>query len=261
MHSSEDCPIVFQPGRQYSVEEFLSLNDWLKSHEFVFEGNLISHFERNQDKTLSPIPAVTMEKEGVVAEIIFQLEYWNTNSKQNGFCTGSQGGYKFGEGIIRVPDVAFTPRNTYCGLSDQQSRTFQGDLFCPTFVVEVDDFSSPSLLDALTTKFRNTYFPAGVRLGWLLDPINKTIFTFMRDSNGVVQRRRRQWYDGNGNARKLSGGLELPSFMLKLQRIDNKLSKNKASPSAPDRSRLNCPKCDQVFFLKQNFMEHFLDDH
>jgi hypothetical protein len=51
--------------------------------------------------------------------------------------------------------------------------------FSLTFAVEVDDLSMTSKLNTLTSKFIDTCFPAGVRLGWLIDPINKMIYTFM----------------------------------------------------------------------------------
>jgi hypothetical protein len=44
----------------------------------------------------------------------------------------------------------------------QQRRTFQGALFSPTFAVEVDNLSTAFKLNTLTSKFKDTYFPAGV---------------------------------------------------------------------------------------------------
>jgi len=75
-------------------------------------------------------------------------------------------------------------------------------------------------LNTLTSKFKETYVPAGVQLGWLVDPINKTIFTFKKESDGVVRRRPHQWYDSNNNAGVLSGGEVLPGFTLSLEEID-----------------------------------------
>ena len=107
---------------------------------------------------------------------------------------------------VKAPDVAFTPKDIYCGLDAQQLDTFQGAPFYPIFVVEVDDLSTASKLNTLTSKFLETYFPAGVELGWLVDPINKTIFTFKKESDDVVGRRPHQWYDSNNNPGVLSGG-------------------------------------------------------
>jgi Uma2 family endonuclease len=221
---SEDCPINYQPNSCYSLETFIEFNEWLNAHEFVIDGNPISHFERNPDGTLLPVTQAPIEKEAAAAEILIQLGIWNINFKQHGTCTSSQGGFKFGAGTIRAPDVAFTPRDAYCALDDRQRRTFQGAAFCPTFVVEVDDISSSSTLNMLTNKFKDTYFPAGVKLGWLIDPINKTIYTFTEVSDGVVRRRPHQWYGDDGKPGVLKGGSVLPEFVLKLEKIDQALS-------------------------------------
>jgi Uma2 family endonuclease len=44
----------------------------------------------------------------------------------------------------------------------------------------VEDVSVTSKLEELTKKFKNEYFPAGVRLGWLVDPINEQIYIFKK---------------------------------------------------------------------------------
>jgi len=224
MLSSEDCPIDYKPDRFYTLKEFAAFNDWLKTHEFIIDDIPISHFERESDGRLLPMPQVPIEKEGPVGEIFGQLRDWNNYTEQHGVPTSSQGGFNFGAGTVRAPDVAFTPRDVYCALDVQQRRTFQGAPFSPTFVVEVDNLSMASNLNTLTIKFKDTYFPAGVRLGWLIDPINKTIYTFMRESDGVVRRRPHQWYGDDGNPGVLKGGEVLPGFTLRLEKIDQLLS-------------------------------------
>jgi Uma2 family endonuclease len=72
-------------------------------------------------------------------------------------------------------------------------------------------------LNELTAKFKETYFPAGVQLGWLIDPINKKIFVFKRDRNGLVRRYSHSWSD-------VSGGDVLPGFLLKISNIDEAVS-------------------------------------
>lgn len=179
----------------------MAFNDWLETNDFIVDGVTISHFERKSDGRLVPIPHVVIGKEGPVAEILHQLQSWNKITKQHGVCTSSWAALK-----VKAPDVAFTPKDIYCGLDAQQLDTFQGAPFYPIFVVEVDDLSTASKLNTLTSKFLETYFPAGVELGWLVDPINKTIFTFKKESDDVVGRRPHQWYDSNNNPGVLSGG-------------------------------------------------------
>ena len=161
---------------------------------------------------------------GPLSRRLLQLRAWNRNTGQYGVPTTSSGGFNSGDGEIKAPDVAFTPGDVYSALDEQQLSTFQGAPFSPTFAVEVDDLSTTSKLNTLTSKFKDTYFPSGVQLGWLIDPVNKTIYTFMRGSDGVVRRRSHRWYDDDGNARILMGGEVLPGFTLKLKKIDYLLS-------------------------------------
>ena len=85
MVSSEDCPIDYEPNHFYTVEEFLALNDWLETHEFIVDGIPISHFERESDGRLVPIPPAVFIKEAAVGEIFGQLRDWNINTRQKGF--------------------------------------------------------------------------------------------------------------------------------------------------------------------------------
>jgi len=178
--------------RYYTIEEFEEINDWLKTKPVDLNEHsknrfkdleTISHFEY-ENGYLIPMPETPIEKEGAVCEISRQLANWNIQTGENGVPTTSQGGFDFsvmlGDRTIRAPDVAFTPKETYRTLSAEQLRTFRGKPFHPSFVVEVEDVSRAFKLAELTTKFKETYFPAGVDLGWLLDPINKVIFTFKK---------------------------------------------------------------------------------
>jgi hypothetical protein len=122
----------------------------------------------------------------------------------------------------------------------------------------------------------DTYFPAGVRLGWLIDPINKMIYTFMRESDGVVRRRPHQWYTNDGSPGVLKGGEVLPGFTLRLEKLDQLLSQVwfclislrhlnwpqvKPHSGGPSRRRISCPGCDKTFFSKPKFLEHFQEEH
>ena len=224
MLSSENCPIDYKPDRFYTLKAFLAVNDWLKTHELIIDGIPISSFERESDGRLVPIPPVPIEEESAVGEIFGQLRDWNNHTGQHGVPTTSQGGFNFGAGAVKAPDVAFTPRDVYRALDVQQRETFEGAPFSPNFVVEVDNLSTASKLNNLTSKFKDTYFPAGVQLGWLIDPINKKIYTFMRESDGVVRRRPHQWYRNDGLPEVLKGGEVLPGFILRLEKIDQLLS-------------------------------------
>lgn len=216
-------------ARRYTFKEFETINERLKTNpvglndlskkRFGFEGH-INHFEYDAG-FLIPMPETPIEKEATAGEIFAQLRNWNVQTGQNGVPTTSQGGFNFTVVLsgktIRAPDVAFTPKETYRGLSAKQRRTFRGKPFHPSFVVEVEDLSPRTKLGDLTSKFKETYFPAGVMLGWLIDPINKTIYTFKKDRNGTVRRRNHGWRD-------ISGGNILPDFTLEIWEIEQAIS-------------------------------------
>ena len=148
-------------------------------------GTPISHFNLDSKKHLIPMPQTPIKKEAAVGEIFRQLANWNIRTHQNGVPTSSQGGFNFC-GQIRAPDVAFTSKEVYRALNDKQRRSFQGKLFSPTFAVEVEDLDATGKLSELTDTFKDMYFPAGLKLGWLVDPINKVVYVFKRDKDDTV---------------------------------------------------------------------------
>ena len=216
------------PDRAYSLKEFEGINDSLKVHEVEIDGIPVSHFDRDEKGQLIPMPQTPILKEVAVGEIFRQLANWNIQTRQNGAPTTSQGGFYFGE-EIRAPDVAFTPSEVYRGLNEDQLHTFQGALFSPTFVVEVENVAAMRKLNQLTDKFKTTYFPAGVELGWLVDPVNQEIYVFRRDKDGVVRRRSHNWYDGEGNPTVVDGRDVLPGFKLQMWKIDEAISQVRLS--------------------------------
>ncbi len=213
----------YTPDRVYTLDEFEGFNSWLKTHDLVINEAPISHFERDAKGRLIPMPQTPIGREAAVSEITGQLRNWNVQTQQNGVVTSSQGGFKLPGGIV-APDVAFTPKQIYRQLTQQQQETFQGPAFCPTFVVEVETLSARNNFDNLTAKFKETYFPAGVKLGWLVDPLNRTFYVFTRDRDNTVRRRQHQWVDDNNEATVVPGLDVLPGFQLKLWRIDEVLS-------------------------------------
>jgi Uma2 family endonuclease len=165
-----------------------------------------------------------IEKAAAVAEIVRQLANWNVYTAQNGVVTSSQGGFLLGHGTIRAPDVAFTSQATYSKLTQQQRLSFKGAPFSPVFVVEVDDLTNQHKLDSLTKKIKETYFPSGVRLAWLLDATHQIFFTFSSTTAGVVRRYLPHWSDKDGEPAVVRGGDVLPGFRVELLRIDNAIS-------------------------------------
>ncbi|KAL1920698.1 uncharacterized protein VTP21DRAFT_1075 [Calcarisporiella thermophila] len=249
----------YSPDRVYTIEQFEKINDWLKTHDIVIDGIPISHFERDLKGRLIPMPQSPISKEAVVAEILGQLRRWNICTQQNGIVTSSQGGFNFavlGGREIKAPDIAFTPKETFRALDQQQLRTFQGQPFHPTFVVEVEDVSRPSKLAELTEKFKGSYFPAGVELGWLIDPDNKKIYVFKKTRNGSVRRYSHEW-------KNVSGGNVLPRFVLKIRLVEDVISQepSESGSSSQGNLEIHCPECTEIFSDRFSFVSHYEDEH
>ena len=225
LHNEKLKTFSYNPDDTYSLEEFEKISDSLKAHEVRINDTPVSHFDRDSNGHLIPVSQTPILKEVAAGEIFRQLANWNIQTRQNGATTMSQGGFDFAEGI-RAPDVAFTPSEVYRGLDENQFHTFQGDLFSPTFGVEIENVSK---LNELTDKFKTMYFPAGVELGWLVDPVNQEIYVFTRDRDDVVRRRNHDWYDDDDNPTVVHGRDVLPGFKLQLWKIDKAISQVRLS--------------------------------
>ena len=173
----------------------------------------------------------------VVAKITAKLGLWTTCSGEGGRVTTSAGAFIFGTDV-RMPDVAYTPRNTHRNLSSESTWTYRGEPFVPTFVVEIDKLSGQgSQRSALDRKMRDDYFQHGVQLGWLIDPRPdfQRMYEYYRDGNGGVQ------CSDNIAWRDLHGGNVLPGFTLLGDDLDMVLNQDSGSSSEEEEIDFVCP--------------------
>ncbi len=112
----------------------------------------------------------------------FALETWNIGQGSPGMTTGSSAAYRLPNGAIRGPDGAWTLTENVAPPRTDPPQTWP---FCPDFVVEIrsPSQSRPSDLAALLDKMRE-YQDNGARLGWLLDPLERTVRIYRA---GVVE--------------------------------------------------------------------------
>jgi Uma2 family endonuclease len=209
----------YKPNLSYSIETFEAINDWLKTNTLEIDGTPVNGFEHDSKGRLIPMPPVPLGKEIAVLEIGRQLSNWNLFSAQPGAVSSSQGGFLIGPGMIKAPDVAFTPSGICSTLTQNQQFSFRGAPFCPIFVVELDDLTIERKLVDLTAKIEDSYFPSGVQLAWLVDPVNKIFYVFKRTKAGVIRRCLHPWYK-NDQPAVIKGGNVLPGFELQLSKID-----------------------------------------
>ncbi|HUE82394.1 MAG TPA: Uma2 family endonuclease [Pyrinomonadaceae bacterium] len=114
----------------------------------------------------------------------------------------SSTGFKLPNGATRSPDVSWIQNERWEALAEEDKEVFAP--LCPDFVVEL---RSPSdQLDFLQAKMRE-YVGNGARLGWLIDPLERTVYIYRQGAE--VKRLADQ--------PTLSGGPLLPGLTLDLK--------------------------------------------
>jgi len=106
------------------------------------------------------------------AEITLQLRTW---AKQDGtgVVTDSSAGFKLPNGADRSPDGAWIRHERLVTLTPEQQEKFLP--LCPDFVIELR--SPTDSLTLLLAKMQE-YLDNGVRLGWLIDPIQRRVYVY-----------------------------------------------------------------------------------
>ena len=107
-------------------------------------------------------------------------------------------------GAKRSPDVSWIRRERWDALTQQQKDGYPP--LCPDFVVELR--LPTDVLSELQAKIRE-YMDNGARLGWLINPQDRTALIYRLDQPVVVLQ----------SPTSLSGEDVLPGFVLDLQRI------------------------------------------
>lgn len=209
----------------------------------------------------TPYRMVVYGNEKVAAKITRVLDVWTTWSRQGGRVTTSQGAFvldrRTAKPTIRLPDVAYTPRQVDRNLVENQVWTYRGDPFVPSFVVEIDKLKGRnSQRKALDRKMRDEYFPNGVQLGWLIDPRpqHRIMYEYKLNADGQVYREHvRKW-------RNLDGGNVLPGFLLNKIDLDMVLNQDAGSSSEDEDDEVDfmCPerKCRKRCLSRGEWTAH-----
>lgn len=102
-----------------------------------------------------------------------EVYLWDREQGFPGVPTGPTSGYRLPNGALRVPDAAWTALGN---VRTKPPGDPGGRPYCPHFVVEVRSTSQsrPSDLAELLAKMQE-YIDNGALLGWLFDPIERTV--------------------------------------------------------------------------------------
>lgn len=185
---------VLKTGRRYTDKQ-------LSSIDAANEGWRI---ETNADGDLEIMPPPFPETSLINNELNFRLTAWSKKNKR-GVVFESSAKFTLPNGAKRMPDTAWILRERYYALSEKErSKTFAR--IAPDFVIELRSVSDR--LPVLRKKMQE-YIENGVRLGWLIDPVEKKVHVYRE--NGSV--------DILKDAKFVSGEDVLPKFKLDLTDI------------------------------------------
>lgn len=160
-------------------------------------------FERNADGSVIIVTPPVGGSGRRSGQVYGQLFVWAMNDG-SGEPFDASTGFTLPNGAVRSPDASWISSKRWDALSEEQQDTFTN--LAPDFVAEVRSKS-----DKLTTlrKKMAEYIQQGVRLGWLIDPITKTVEIY----------RASQPPQRFENLKTLRAGSELPGFVLDLKPI------------------------------------------
>jgi Uma2 family endonuclease len=125
------------------------------------------NFELTANGELVTMPPVGWESSKKNLNLASQLYQWNLKSRL-GEVFDSSGGFVLPSGAVRSPDVTWIAQEKLAGLST--AVTFPA--IVPDFVIELR--SKSDSLTTLQAKMQE-YRENGVRLGWLVNPQQKTV--------------------------------------------------------------------------------------
>lgn len=160
--------------------------------------------ETNADGDFEIMPPPFPETSRKNWDINMQLGNWAKKNKK-GVCFESSAKFTLPNGAKRMPDAAWILKDRYFALSERE-RSKRFSRIAPDFVIELRSISDR--LPMLKKKMAE-YIENGVRLAWLIDPLEKRVHVY--NENGTVEVLE--------NPRHISGDKVLPKFKLDLSEI------------------------------------------
>lgn len=130
------------------------------------------------DGTLFIIPPVHLDSGHFELEIAGELRnYAKKSSKGRTF--GSSTGFKLPDGSTRAADAAWVSDEQIARLSSEERKSFAR--LVPEFIVEIR--SDTDRLARLQKKMTDTWIANGVRLAWLIDPVEQKAYIYRADGS------------------------------------------------------------------------------
>ncbi len=171
--------------------------------EFCAAGNRDVRAELTKNGDVILMPPTGFQTSDRNLEILLQLGTWAKKDK-TGTATESNAGFILPNGATRSPDAAWTRKSRLEKFTDADKKKFLP--LCPDFVVELR--SASDTVKDLREKMEE-YIENGAKLGWLIDPPNKTVYIYRPNAKTEILK----------NAKTISGEDLLKDFNLDLEEI------------------------------------------
>jgi Uma2 family endonuclease len=134
--------------------------------------------ELEPDGTLTIMPPTHFDSGHFELEIAGELR--NYAKKQGtGLAFGSSAGFKLPDGSTRAADAAWVSNEQVARLTPKERKSFARVV--PEFVVELR--SDTDRLAHLKGKMTNAWIANGVRLAWLIDPVEQKAYIYRADGS------------------------------------------------------------------------------
>ena len=160
-------------------------------------------FELTAKRELVVMPPVGLRSGWEEGRLFLQLTIW-ADRDGTGIAFTASAGFTLPNGAIRAPDASWTLRERLNALEEDDWRSFAH--ICPDFVLELR--SASETLASQQAKMEE-YIQNGVRLGWLVDPIQKRVHVYRPGTSAEVL----------NSPSTVSGDPVMPGFELNLQEI------------------------------------------
>ena len=174
------------------LQKLSSLNDTLR-------------LEKNSEGDLEILPPTFPITGSQNSHLTADLTVW-TRGDGRGVAFDSNAGFSLPNGAVRSPDASWILRSRLAELNDDQREGFWR--ISPDFVIELR--SSSDTLTGIRRKMQE-YMANGVRLGWLIDPLDPQRRAYVYRPGADVEVLEAP--------ESLAGDPELPGFTLNLKPI------------------------------------------
>lgn len=190
--SDYSLDLIYPPFNQMSDEELF---------DFCLQNKDLA-IERDKNGELLFLPSNPTFCSIKKASLLGELDLWNRD-KRKGIVFDSFAGFFLPDTSMRSPDAAWIGKEKLDSLSEEKRQGFV--YIAPDFVVEfISPWDNRNELNGKMEKWRSN----GVKLGWLIDAKNETVFIYRAD--GTISK-------VEAFVQSLSGENVLPDFEFDLK--------------------------------------------